>query len=107
MDRVVLRHSDVDKKQAATLEELRMQIDKFDDEILSIFEKRMKIAEQIGKFKKDNSITILQAGRWDAILKKRTSMGLQKGLSEEFVMKIFTAIHQESINHQTAVMNEQ
>jgi chorismate mutase len=104
--KLVMRHSDVDKKQAATLEELRAQIDKFDDEILNIFERRMKIAEQIGKFKKDNNITILQAGRWDAILKKRTSMGLQKGLSEEFVMKIFTAIHQESINHQTAVMNE-
>lgn len=106
LDKLILRHSDVDKMHAATLEELRLQIDKYDDEILNIFEQRMKIAEQIGKFKKDNNITILQAGRWDAILNKRTKMGLSKGLSEDFVLKVFSAIHQESINHQTAVMNE-
>ncbi|HEX2933840.1 MAG TPA: bifunctional 3-deoxy-7-phosphoheptulonate synthase/chorismate mutase type II [Bacteroidales bacterium] len=106
LDKLILRHSDVDKMHAATLEELRLQIDKYDDEILNIFEQRMKIAEQIGKFKKDNNITILQAGRWDAILNKRTKMGLTKGLSEDFVLKVFAAIHQESINHQTAVMNE-
>jgi chorismate mutase len=106
VDRIVLRHSDVDKQHSATLEELRTQIDKFDDEILNIFEKRMQIADQIGKFKKDNSITILQSTRWDSILKKRTTMGLSKGLSEDFVMKIFSAIHQESINHQTKIMNE-
>jgi chorismate mutase len=106
LDKLVLRHSDVDKQQSATLEELRMQIDKFDDEILNVFEKRMKVADQIGTFKKQNNITILQSGRWDEIMKKRTAMGLGKGLSEEFVTKIFTAIHEESINHQTKIMNE-
>ena len=106
LNKLILRHSDVDKQQAATLEELRMQIDKFDDEILNIFEKRMKIADQIGLFKKQNNVTILQSTRWDAILNKRTAMGLDKGLSEDFVTKIFSAIHQESINHQTKIMNE-
>lgn len=107
LDKLILRHSDVDKKQSATLEELRAKIDKYDDEILNIFEERMKIADQIGRFKKENSITILQTNRWDAILTKRTTMGLFKGLSEEFVMTIFSAIHQESINHQTKVMNQE
>jgi chorismate mutase len=106
LDKLILRHSDVDKQQSLTLEELRARIDKYDDQILNIFEERMKIADQIGRFKKENSITILQTNRWDEILKKRTSMGLMKGLSEEFVMKIFTSIHQESINHQTKIMNE-
>jgi chorismate mutase len=106
LDKLILRHSDVDKQQAATLEELRMQIDKYDDEILNVFEHRMKIADQIGMFKKQNNITILQATRWDSIVKKRTAMGLTKGLSEDFVTKIFSAIHQESINHQTKIMNE-
>ncbi|HEY4786319.1 MAG TPA: bifunctional 3-deoxy-7-phosphoheptulonate synthase/chorismate mutase type II [Bacteroidales bacterium] len=106
LDKLILRHSDVDKQQAATLEELRMQIDKYDDEILNVFEQRMKIADQIGLFKKQNNITILQATRWDSIVKKRTAMGLAKGLSEDFVTKIFSAIHQESINHQTKIMNE-
>jgi chorismate mutase len=66
----------------------------------------MKVAEQIGLFKKKNNITILQASRWDAIINKRTAMGLAKGLGEDFVSTIFSAIHQESINHQTKVMNE-
>lgn len=106
LNRLVLRHASVDKDDAFTLEELRAQIDKYDDEILDVFEKRMGIAEQIGKFKKDHNITILQTSRWDTILKKRTAMGLLKGLSSDFVEKIFSAIHQESINHQTKVMNE-
>lgn len=106
LDKLILRHSDVDKIQSATLEELRARIDQFDDEILTIFEKRMKIADQIGQFKKQNSITILQASRWDSILNKRTSMGAKMGLSDDFVTTIFTAIHQESINHQTKIMNE-
>ena len=105
IDRLVLRHSDVDKLQSATLEELRLLIDKYDDEILGIFEKRMKIADQIGTFKKQNSITILQATRWDSILNKRKAQGHSMGLSEEFVSTIFTAIHEESIDHQTKIMN--
>jgi chorismate mutase len=107
LDKLILRHSDVDKQDAATLEELRLQIDKYDDEILNIFEQRMKVAEKIGMFKKQNNITILQSNRWDAIINKRTAMGLTKGLSEDFVSKIFSAIHQESINHQTKIMNEE
>jgi chorismate mutase len=106
LDKLILRHSDVDKQQSVTLEELRMQIDKYDDEILNVFEQRMKIADQIGMFKKQNNVTILQSSRWDSIVKKRTSMGLSKGLSEDFVTKIFSAIHEESINHQTKIMNE-
>ncbi len=106
LDRLILRHSDLDKQQSATLEELRFQIDKYDDEIISIFEKRMKIADEIGKFKKQNNITILQATRWDSILNKRTTQGRKMGLSEEFINTVFTAIHEESMDHQTKVMNE-
>ena len=85
---------------------MRFQIDKYDDEIISIFEKRMKIADEIGKFKKQNNITILQATRWDSILNKRTTQGRKMGLSEEFINTVFTAIHEESMDHQTKVMNE-
>lgn len=105
IDKLILRHSDPDKRESSTLEELRLQIDKYDDEIISIFEKRMKIADQIGLFKKQNNITILQATRWDSILNKRTIQGKKMGLSEEFINTVFTAIHEESIDHQTKVMN--
>jgi len=103
---LVLRASNVDNQGAVTLEELRAQIDKLDDEILGIFEQRMKVAENIGRFKRDNNVTILQSDRWDKMLNKRINTGLSKGLSEEFVSKVYSAIHVESINHQQKVMAE-
>lgn len=107
LDSLVLRKANIDNAIIMhTLEELRNQIDKYDDKLIDILESRMKIAEKIGKYKKENNITILQSGRWDDLLKKRVNMAEKKGLGEEFILKIFRAIHQESINHQTKVMNE-
>ncbi|MBN2544436.1 MAG: bifunctional 3-deoxy-7-phosphoheptulonate synthase/chorismate mutase type II [Spirochaetes bacterium] len=106
LEKLILRHSDVDRQQSKKLEEFRSRIDKCDDELLNILEQRMQVSEEIGEFKKENEITILQTERWDTIVKKRTGMGLKKGLSEEFVSTVFAAIHQESIDHQNKVMNE-
>jgi chorismate mutase len=58
-------------------------------------------------YKKQNNITILQTSRWDEILKHRIEQAARKGLGEEFIIKVFRAIHEESINHQTRVMNEE
>ena len=104
---LVLRKADIENTVIAhTLEDLRLQIDKFDDKLLEVLEKRMKVADKIGKYKKENGITILQSSRWDQLLTKRIDDGEKKGLSEDFVVKVFRAIHQESINHQTKIMNE-
>jgi len=103
---LVLRQKDVNKKNAITLEELRMQIDKLDDEVLQLMEQRMGVSEKIGIFKKEHNVTILQTNRWNELLKKRINMGLSKGLSEEFVQKVYSAIHEESIQHQKAIMNK-
>ncbi|MDR2037408.1 MAG: bifunctional 3-deoxy-7-phosphoheptulonate synthase/chorismate mutase type II [Bacteroidales bacterium] len=103
---LVLRSQDVDNKKAVTLEELRMQIDKLDDEVLHLMEQRMAIAEKIGFFKKENNVTIFQSNRWQELLKQRINIGLSKGLSTDFVQKIYTAIHEESIQHQKAIMNK-
>ena len=67
----------------------------------------MQVSEKIGSHKKDNNITILQTKRWDDMLKTRLQLGNRKGLSEEFIIKLFRSIHQESINHQTSVMNKE
>lgn len=103
---LILRYSDSDNKEVqANLEVLREQIDRFDDQLLSLMEERMKIVEKIGAFKKANNITILQSRRWDEIIKKNIEKGKEKGLSAEFVEKLLDSIHEESINHQNAVMN--
>jgi chorismate mutase len=87
------------------LEELRDQIDKIDMNLLEVLSERMEIARLIGKYKKENFITILQPERWAEIVKTRTYNGQIKDLTAEFIHKIFELIHQESIHHQTLVMN--
>ena len=66
---------------------------------------RMKISEQIGALKKANNVAVLQNKRWNEILGKMILDGEQKGLSEEFVLQLFKAIHQESISHQQKIIN--
>jgi chorismate mutase len=104
LKRLVFR-DEGDLKAMLSLAELREQIDKLDDKLIQILEKRMKVVEEIGKHKKESNITILQSQRWDDIVRKRISLGSRMGLSEEFILKVFQAIHQESINKQTVVMN--
>ena len=78
---------------------------KLDDELLNILGQRMKISDKIGAYKKNNNITILQTNRWNDILEKAFTKGDTLGLSKEFIVKYFDAIHLESINHQNKVMN--
>jgi chorismate mutase len=106
LDRLILRNPDTsDPKLLDVLGELRQQIDVFDDHLLDLMEQRMKVAETIGRFKKENNITVLQSSRWDKIIKKAIAKGESKGLSAELIDAIFKAIHQESINHQMKVIN--
>nr|NQU89266.1 bifunctional 3-deoxy-7-phosphoheptulonate synthase/chorismate mutase type II [Bacteroidota bacterium] len=88
-----------------TLETLRHQIDELDDELLDVLQKRMSIVETIGKYKKDNNVTILQPDRWDEIIMQMNKKGTDRNLSEKFIELLFTAIHQESINKQNTIMN--
>jgi len=87
------------------LEKLRQQINHLDDELMQILGQRMKVAEKIGEYKKNNNITILQTNRWNEILQKALNRGEKIGLSKEFVTMYFDAVHMESINHQNKIMN--
>ena len=99
-----MRKQEIDNKNSVTLEELRLQIDKLDDEVLQLMEQRMVISQKIGMFKKENNITFLQTNRWNDLLKKRVNVGISKGLGEIFVKKLYSAIHEASIQHQKAVI---
>lgn len=83
------------------LNNLRNQIDECDDEIFSVLSKRMKISDEIGVFKNNKNISILQNERWDKVINKTINNNGDTGLSREFIMRILYAIHQESINHQS------
>lgn len=87
------------------LDDLRAKIDRVDDEIIDILAHRMDVVKEIGRYKRDNQVTIFQPSRWDDILKRNTDRGNKKGLSEKFINKLLEAVHQESITQQTSVMN--
>ena len=87
------------------LAKYRTKIDIADNDILEILSKRMIISDKIGKLKKKQNVAVLQSKRWNEILGKMILEGKEKGLSEDFVLKIFKAIHQESINHQNKILN--
>lgn len=107
LSHLVFRKETIDDVLTRTqLEELRERIDKIDHDVLDIMAERMSVAEQIGAYKKQNNITILQTSRWDEIVHTRLEEGQSKNLTKEFVMKLFEIIHQESIGHQSKVMNE-
>lgn len=99
------RHSN-NAKLTESLEELRANIDEIDNRLLELFENRMEVSEKIGRLKKDNNMTILQPGRWDSILSTAIEKAQNKGLSDKFVAAVFKAVHQESINIQTSILNQ-
>lgn len=106
LDALVWRSESTDKADFLTaLATLREQINHVDDELITLLGQRMKIADKIGAYKRENNITILQTNRWNDILEKAFAKGDKLGLSQEFIVKYFDAVHLESINHQNKIMN--
>jgi chorismate mutase len=87
------------------LEKLRQQINQLDDELLEVLATRMKVAQKIGEYKKNNDITILQTNRWNEILNRAVAKGNKMGLSDDFITKYMDAVHMESIQQQNKIMN--
>ena len=104
-DLKIRKESDHEEAYNNALNNLRTQIDIADQTILDTLGKRMLVAEEIGLLKKSKNVAVLQNKRWNEILGKMILEGKDRGLSEEFILKIFKAIHQESINHQEEVVN--
>jgi len=88
-----------------SLNNLRAQIDVVDQTLLDTLGKRMKTAVEIGTLKRDNNVAVLQNKRWNEILGKMILEGQERNLSEEFILRVFKAIHQESINQQEKIIN--
>ena len=104
-DLKIRKETDTEAEYRNSLNTLRTQIDVIDHQLIDILGKRMKIADAIGALKKDKNVAVLQSKRWNEILGKMILEGEQNKLSEEFILRVFKAIHQESINHQEKIMN--
>ncbi|MEE4215592.1 MAG: bifunctional 3-deoxy-7-phosphoheptulonate synthase/chorismate mutase type II [Bacteroidales bacterium] len=106
LDGIIHRRSDIENtRQLEELNDFRRQIDQWDAELLRVLRNRMSLSEKIGRYKREENITILQTGRWSEILTDRLSKARKLGMSDEFITQIFKHIHQESISFQNKVMN--
>ena len=101
----IRKETDEEAEYKSKLSNLRAQIDVIDNQLIDILGKRMKVSDGIGQLKKQKNVAVLQSNRWNAILGKMILEGETQGLSEEFVLRMFKAIHQESINHQEKIIN--
>ena len=103
LDLLVIREG---KQSTESLGGLRNQIDECDNQIIEVLAKRMRICREIGTFKKEHGMTILQTGRYNEILDKRGAQGALCGMGSEFIKKVFEAIHEESVRQQMEIINK-
>jgi chorismate mutase len=89
------------------LEQLRKRIDKIDLDIVDILAARMQLVEEIGLYKKENNVTILQLERWNTVLKNILAQSENLGMDKEFSKKLYQLVHEESIRIQTKIMNRE
>lgn len=104
-DLIIRKEDDEADDYQLKLNKYRTKIDEYDVKLLDLLSERMKMAVKIGQLKKDKNVAVLQNNRWNEILQKMIIAGAEKGLSEEFIEKMFKAIHQESILQQEKVIN--
>jgi chorismate mutase len=90
----------------APLQQLRSKINGIDDDLLDLLKNRMSIVEEIGLYKKKHKMTILQSNRWEEILRDKLKKANDYELSTDFVVKVLSAIHIESIERQNKIMNK-
>jgi chorismate mutase len=88
-----------------SLEDLRKQIDEIDNQLFEIIAKRMRISKEIGTYKKEHNMTVLQTARYEDIINKRVAIGERLNMSANFTKAIVEAIHEESVRIQMDIMN--
>lgn len=95
------------QQSTENLSELRRQIDQIDEQMLELLSKRMRISREIGIYKKEHNMPILQSPRYTEILEKRSNMGEAMELNTDFIKEILKEIHEESVRQQMIIMNQQ
>ena len=105
-NQITVRDADSDSPQwKDNIDQLRAKIDIIDENILYALGSRMKVSRQIGEYKKNNNIAILQTSRWDAVLEQVVAKGMEYGLDEKFITTVFNAIHEASVEAQNEILS--
>jgi chorismate mutase len=95
-----------EKQSTESLKLLRQQIDQIDNELVEVLNKRMRISREIGQYKKEHRMPVLQASRYDDIMHSRVKLATEMGMSAEFMSTVLSAIHEESVRQQIEVLND-
>lgn len=103
LDKLVIRNI---TQTTESLEALRRQIDEFDNNLLDLLSRRMRVCREIGQYKKEHNMTVVQTERYNEILDKRGAQGVLCGMDADFIKTIFEAIHEESVRQQMDIMNK-
>lgn len=85
---------------------LRQQIDRIDNELIEVLNKRMRISREIGQYKKEHSIPVVQTGRYGDIMNSRVKAATEMGMSADFMKALLSAIHEESVRIQIEIFNK-
>ena len=104
LDSLIIRTTKITTED---LTELRKQIDSLDNQLLELLSKRMRVAREIGSYKKEHNMPILQTHRYEEILDKRALQAVSLNMSGEFIKLVLQAIHEESVHQQMRVINEE
>ena len=89
------------------LTELRARIDKIDDELLELLARRMRVSQDIGQYKKEHDMPVLQAQRYEELLARRAAQAVEIGMDREFMRTVLQAIHEESIRQQIRILGRE
>lgn len=103
MNTLVIRDTN---QTTENLSALRRQIDECDNSLLELLARRMRVAQEIGQYKKEHNMPILQSQRYDEIIQNRISQADRMGLDAEFMKTVLVAIHEESVRHQQEIMKQ-
>ncbi len=100
---LVIRDS---KQSTENLTLLRQQIDRIDRELLEVLAKRMQVSRDIGRYKKEHRMSVVQAGRYNDVIRTRLNHGVEMGMGAEFLKTVLLAIHDESVRQQIEIIND-
>ena len=103
LDRLVIRNT---AASTESLDVLRHQIDEIDNSLIEMLAKRMRISREIGQYKREHDMTVVQTTRYNEILDKRGAQGVLCGMSADFIKTVFEAVHEESVRQQIEIMNK-
>ncbi len=103
LNTLVLRDSTVTTENLTLL---RQQIDQLDNELVEVLNRRMRVSREIGQYKKEHRMPVLQIGRHDEIMQSRAALAEEMGMSGDFMRTVLSAIHEESVRQQIEVFND-